>query len=379
MRNFRLLPLIVVIFFLLLIVVPATADTTYTVQPGDTLALLARRYGTTVTAIAQTNHIINPNLIYVGQTLIIPDGSSVNPPGPTPTPPPSTSPPPTGETITYVVQSGDTMFRIGVRFNVTVSALALANGITNMNLIYVGQTLVIPGSGGTPPPPPAVSPTPPPSPQPTTPAPIPPTLTPVPPAPPPVSGANLLPNWSFEDGWYNLHGIPELQLPNGWSFEWDEGDNPFGDEPWSDWVRPETRVLSREFLPPSEQTQLIWDGNHTVKMFKGSGAISFRLLTDVYLQPGTYILEINVFPDLVMEYDGGQKIWATDPVAGEVRFIVGGGGSGWFSPEFGQRNTLTHSFTITSSQTVRVGAAMRGRYALPNNGWFMDAWSLRKQ
>jgi hypothetical protein len=47
-------------------------------------------------------------------------------------------------------------------------------------------------------------------------------------------------------------------------------------------------------------------------------------------------------------------------------------------PTFGQRNTFSHTFTVTEPQTMRVGAAVRGRYAILNNGWFMDHWSLRR-
>ncbi len=52
----------------------------YTVQPGDTLIGIAHRFGTTVWAIARLNGIWNPNLIFVGQRLLIPDG--VDPPPP---------------------------------------------------------------------------------------------------------------------------------------------------------------------------------------------------------------------------------------------------------------------------------------------------------
>ncbi len=48
----------------------------------------------------------------------------------------------------YVVHAGDTLARIAARYGVTVQAIALANGITNINLIRVGQRLVIPGGGG---------------------------------------------------------------------------------------------------------------------------------------------------------------------------------------------------------------------------------------
>jgi hypothetical protein len=194
----------------------------------------------------------------------------------------------------------------------------------------------------------------------------------------PVLGGNILPNGSFEEGHYNQNGIPELQLPNGWVFEWDEGATGFGSASWDVYVRPETRVLSKQFLPEYEHSLYIYEGNHTVKMFKGSGAISCRLMTDVSLEPGTYVFEVNVFPDVVMGYSDGQKIWADDPAAAEVRFIVTGGGTGWFFPAFGQRNTFTHTFTVTEAQTVRVGVGLRGRYALPNNGFFLDAWSLKK-
>lgn len=194
----------------------------------------------------------------------------------------------------------------------------------------------------------------------------------------PVLGGNILPNGSFEQGHYNQNGIPELQLPNGWLLEWDEGATGFGSNSWDVYVRPETRVLSSAFLPAFEHPLYIWDGSHTVKVFKGSGAISVRLLTDVTLEPGTYLFEINVFPDVVMGYENKQKVWADDPAAGEVRFIVTGGGTGWIFPTFGTRNTFTHTFTVTEPQTVRIGVGMRGRYALPTNGFFVDDWSLKK-
>ena len=203
-------------------------------------------------------------------------------------------------------------------------------------------------------------------------------MTPAP-SPPPAAGANLLPNASFEEGWYHINGVPELQVPNRWVLEWERGENPLDPDPWNDWVRPESRVLTVDFLPAAEHDTFIWDGRQTVKIFKGQGAISFRLLTDVYLEPGTYLFEIYFFPDLVVEYtDDGEKVWAPDPLSGEVRFVLGAQRTAWVLPTFGQKNRLAHTFSVEAGQVMRLGVAMRGRWAIENNGWFMDDWSLRR-
>ena len=195
----------------------------------------------------------------------------------------------------------------------------------------------------------------------------------------PDLGPNLLSNASFEQGWYHPNGIPELQIPNGWQFTYAAGSNPLDPDPWNVWVRPETRVLPSAFLPPEEHDLFIWDGNQTVKVFKEHGSISFQLTRSMTLSPGTYVLVINVFPDLVVDYDSsGEKIWAPDPLSGEVKLIADSGTTGWMLPTFGQKNRFQTTFTLTQTKTVTLGAAMRGRWAIKNNGWFMDDWGLYK-
>jgi hypothetical protein len=39
---------------------------------------------------------------------------------------------------------------------------------------------------------------------------------------------------------------------------------------------------------------------------------------------------------------------------------------------------MTYDFTVTTPGAVRLGASFRNRWALPNNGWFLDAWSLQR-
>ncbi len=70
-------------------------------------------------------------------------------PAPTSTPAPTNTPAPSSTQQTYVVQAGDNLFRIAIRFRTTVQALAAENGIANSRLIYVGQNLRIPASAGT--------------------------------------------------------------------------------------------------------------------------------------------------------------------------------------------------------------------------------------
>ncbi len=137
---------------------PSTGSQRYTVQRGDTLFLISRRFNTTVQAIMTASGLTNPNLIFVGQQLTIP-GSSGGTPVPT-SPPAGTPvpPPPSGNQI-YVVVRGDTLSRIAQRFGVAMARIMSASGITNPNLIFVGQRLTIPGaSGGNPTPAPTTPP-----------------------------------------------------------------------------------------------------------------------------------------------------------------------------------------------------------------------------
>lgn len=70
---------------------------------------------------------------------------------PTATPPSGVNPtatPAPGTDIRYVIKSGDTLFSIARRYGLTVAQLAAYNNITNINLIYAGQVIYIPGTGG---------------------------------------------------------------------------------------------------------------------------------------------------------------------------------------------------------------------------------------
>lgn len=176
------------------------AGSTYTVREGDTLANIAIKYGTTVSKLASANGIRNPNLIRTGQKLAI-DGATAAAPSAGPSSGGASAgsgqyhyvkP---GDTIagiasrygissneliawnglvdgklystvrlhlfnpgslpsagspggTHVVQPGETLGAIAYRNGSTPSAVASASGISNPNLVRVGQTLTIPGGTG---------------------------------------------------------------------------------------------------------------------------------------------------------------------------------------------------------------------------------------
>jgi LysM repeat protein len=111
------------------------AASSYIVRPGDTLTDIALRHGTTVAALVQANRISDPNLIRIGQLLQIPD-TKAGLPGYT-----------NGvhDVDTYVVRSGDGLFKIARDFGVDPTALARANGIGVNALLMRGAVLHIPG------------------------------------------------------------------------------------------------------------------------------------------------------------------------------------------------------------------------------------------
>ena len=109
------------------------SSATYTVKAGDTLSQIAASHGTSYQNLASLNHLSNPNEIYVGQTLKLQATTST--PAQTPTPAASTN------QGTYTVKAGDTLSAIAAAHGTSYEALAQANGISNPNEIYVGQTL----------------------------------------------------------------------------------------------------------------------------------------------------------------------------------------------------------------------------------------------
>lgn len=115
-------------------VIPPDSDTgvtEYVVRSGDTLWLLAQRFGTTVDAIKKLNGLTGDDL-QIGQVLRIPTAVSSD-----------------GSYFEYVVRPGDTLWLLARRYDTTVDAIIRLNGLPNDNL-SIGQILKIPSAGETP-------------------------------------------------------------------------------------------------------------------------------------------------------------------------------------------------------------------------------------
>ncbi len=107
---------------------PAEAQT-HVVQPGENLFRIALKYGLSYQQLAAYNGIANPNLIYAGQELKIPpSGQADQPP----------------DVAYHVVQPGENLFRIALKYNMLYTALAAANDLSYPYTIYPGQRLIIP-------------------------------------------------------------------------------------------------------------------------------------------------------------------------------------------------------------------------------------------
>jgi len=132
----------------------AGSDCVHEVVQGENLFRLSLKYGVTVNDIARSSGITNINLILVGQKLTIPGcgTTGVRPPA-TSIPTQSanlaqvnsaTTPVASAGGVTHIVQQGETLFQISLQYGVPVNSIAARNGISNINLIYINQELIIP-------------------------------------------------------------------------------------------------------------------------------------------------------------------------------------------------------------------------------------------
>jgi LysM repeat protein len=96
------------------------------VSKGESLSLIAAKYGVSRASIISSNNITNPNLLRIGKRLTIPQSGQSE--------------------ITYIVKKGDSLGLIAQKHGTSAKALSDFNNISNPSLIKVGQKLKIPSS-----------------------------------------------------------------------------------------------------------------------------------------------------------------------------------------------------------------------------------------
>ena len=136
------------------------APTTYKARRGDTLSSIAKRYKTTVAALAEANSLPDPNRIRAGQVISLvpkpkpkPAAASTPAADPTKARKPVEAPMSDAQVVlaadgtsTYVVVKGDNLSRIATRFGTTVADLAKRNNLKPKKPLRVGATLNVPGA-----------------------------------------------------------------------------------------------------------------------------------------------------------------------------------------------------------------------------------------
>jgi membrane-bound lytic murein transglycosylase D len=130
---------------------PAAEGSVHVVRRGETLSMIATRYGTTISELRSLNGIPSrSSLIQVGQTLRVAPAAAADAMSEPQAPPESAAASePQAETLTHVVKRGESMTTIAARYSMTVAELRMLNGMSaGHSLILAGQRLVVRASEG---------------------------------------------------------------------------------------------------------------------------------------------------------------------------------------------------------------------------------------
>ena len=113
---------------------PCPEENFYTIQPGDTLFNIARRFGISLDDLREANPLLDPQQLRVGDVICLPVAV-----------PPVECPPGTRE---YTIQRGDTFFSLARRFDTTVARLRELNPGIDPERLLIGQRICVPAENG---------------------------------------------------------------------------------------------------------------------------------------------------------------------------------------------------------------------------------------
>lgn len=114
---------------------PASSGPVYLVQTGDTLFVIAMKFGVTVDDLLSVNDLENPNILSTGQEIVIPGLEGVS-----------------GVLMTEVIPLGDTLRTLSIRYQITPEQVMNLNRITSPTEVFAGASLIIPQKEETTPP-----------------------------------------------------------------------------------------------------------------------------------------------------------------------------------------------------------------------------------
>ncbi|MGE5592283.1 MAG: LysM peptidoglycan-binding domain-containing protein [Betaproteobacteria bacterium] len=120
---------------------PVRPGQVYYVQPGDTLWAISVKNGVALYRLIELNPTVDANALWVGQVIII---QTSNDPWAVPGQSANYGSRAASQGTVHIVEPGDTLWQIALRYNAPVQAIMEANGITDANVLWVGQRLVIP-------------------------------------------------------------------------------------------------------------------------------------------------------------------------------------------------------------------------------------------
>ncbi len=139
---------------------PATAQTepgvglgrTHIVQPGESLQTIGQLYGIDWSSLARANSISNPNLIYVGQAIVVPSAAMLEVlPAVAATTDPSTTSAhvnragsPSAQYRLHLVQYGDDFSRIAHSYGLSVADILIINDFGSVTRLYIGDLILLP-------------------------------------------------------------------------------------------------------------------------------------------------------------------------------------------------------------------------------------------
>lgn len=128
-------------------VLPLIADSAYIVQKGDTLYSIARRYELTVGELRTANNLAESDILKAGKRLIIPPSDISAAVALSSAPKKEASVEVNGKPKQYIVQKGDTLYGIALKYDIKLSKLLSLNNMGSDALIKVGQKIIVSGEG----------------------------------------------------------------------------------------------------------------------------------------------------------------------------------------------------------------------------------------